>query len=146
MAGRVKDANLESRTARGRLKRGRNPHWKSLVPGRVALGYQIWKRDRDGRWILRRYIGDEKYRSETLGRADDADAADGVHVLSFEQADAKARAAEDIPAVKTRLTVRQVVEHYIEKSTSHKGKHTRDIETRAAAHIYPDLGDRSLPT
>jgi integrase len=141
MAGRVKDANLESRTARGRLKRGRNVHWKSLVPGRVALGYQVWKAARDGRWILRRYIGDDKYRSETLGRADDRDPADGVHILSYEQADAKARSAVDIPAAKTRnLTVRQAVERYIEHK-QHEGKDTRDSETRAAVHIYPDLGD-----
>jgi hypothetical protein len=33
MAGTVKHAKLESRTARSRLKRGRQPHWQALVPG-----------------------------------------------------------------------------------------------------------------
>jgi hypothetical protein len=60
MAGKVKHANLESRTARSRLKRGRQPHWQSLVPGRVHLGYQCWKGDKEGRWVLRRYIGNDK--------------------------------------------------------------------------------------
>jgi hypothetical protein len=38
MAGAVKHVKLESRTARGRLKRGRQPHWQALVPGKVHLG------------------------------------------------------------------------------------------------------------
>ena len=54
MAGTVKHAKLESRTARSRLKRGRQPHWQALVPGRVHLGYQCWKGDPAGRWVLRR--------------------------------------------------------------------------------------------
>ena len=61
MAGTVKHAKLESRTARSRLKRGRQPHWQALVPGKVHLGYQCWKGDAVGRWVLRRYIGDSKY-------------------------------------------------------------------------------------
>ena len=60
MAGTVKHAKLESRTARSRLKRGRQPHWQALVPGKVHLGYQCWKGDAAGRWVLRRYIGDNK--------------------------------------------------------------------------------------
>ena len=72
MAGTVKHARLESQSARARLKRGRQPHWQALVPGRVHLGYQCWKGDPTGRWVLRRYIGNGKYRSTTLGRADDA--------------------------------------------------------------------------
>ena len=56
------------------------------MPSRVHLGYQCWKGDQEGRWVLRRYIGNNKYRSVTLGRADDAAAADGEHVLTFAQA------------------------------------------------------------
>ena len=63
MAGAVKHAKLESRTARSRLKRGRQPHWQALVPGKVHLGYQCWKGDAVGRWVLRRYVGDNKYRT-----------------------------------------------------------------------------------
>jgi integrase len=141
MAGKTRHANLDSRTARARLKRGRNPHWQSIVPGRVALGYQIWKADRDGRWILRRYIGNDKYRSETLGRADDRDPANGVNILSHAQADAKARAMVDAPAAKLHnLTVRQAMDLYVQ-NLEHIGKPTRDTITRTAVHILPDLGD-----
>jgi integrase len=141
MAGKIKHANLTSRTARSRLKRGRQPHWQSLVPGRAHLGYQVWKNHPDGRWVLRRYIGNDTYRSETLGRADDRDPADGVNVLSYEQADAKARAMVDLPAAKIHnLTVRQAMGRYFEH-LQHHGKSTRDMATRAAANILPDLGD-----
>ena len=141
MAGKVKHVDLDSPTARSRLKRGRNCHWQSLVPGKVHLGYQMWKGDRNGRWLLRRYIGDNTYRSETLGAADDRDEADGVHILSWQQADAKARATVDLPATKIHnLTVRQAMGRYVE-SQQHGGKDTHDTATRIAMHILPDLGD-----
>jgi hypothetical protein len=86
MAGTVKHARLESLTARSRLKSGRQPHWQALVEGKVHLGWQRWKGESAGRWILRRYIGDRKYRVTTLGLADDAPEADGIRVLSYEMA------------------------------------------------------------
>ena len=141
MAGKVKHANLESRTGRSQLKRGRQPHWQSLVPGRVHLGYQCWKGDKEGRWVLRRYIGNDKYRSTTLGRADDAAIADGEHILSFAQAQAKARAMVDAPQAKLhRLTVRQAMELYINKKRD-EGQMVSDVVNRSAVHILPDLGD-----
>src|SRR3954465_11181386 len=89
MAGTVKHARLESQSARARLKRGRQPHWQALVEGRMHLGWQCSKGDPVGRWLLRRYIGNNKYRVVWLGRADDAASADGADVLSFAQAEAK---------------------------------------------------------
>jgi hypothetical protein len=67
MAGTVKQARLESQSARARLKRGRQPHWKALVEGRVHLGYQCWKGDPVGRWLLRRYIGNNQISGADLG-------------------------------------------------------------------------------
>jgi integrase len=141
MAGKVKPANLTSPTARSRLKRGRQPHWHSITPGKVHLGWQCFKGDKAGRWVLRRYIGDNKYRSSTLGRADDAAAADGVNVLSFEQADAAARATVNSPQAKVhRLTVRQAMERYIDYKHA-GGQSVGDVTQRSAVHILPSLGD-----
>jgi hypothetical protein len=102
MAGAVKHAKLESRTARSRLKRGRQPHWQALVPGKVHLGYQCWKGDAAGRWVLRRYIGDNKYRTTALGRADDVALADGQNVPALSKP--KPRAALWSPAIRPRCT------------------------------------------
>jgi integrase len=94
-----------------------------------------------GRWVLRRYIGNNKYRTTTLGRADDAAAADGKHVLTFEQAEAKARAMVDSPQTKVhRLTVRQAMARYIEYKRA-LGQPVNDLLSRSNAHILPSLGD-----
>ena len=143
MAGTVKHARLESPSARSRLKRGRQPHWQALVDGRVHLGWQCWKGDPAGRWVLRRYIGNGKYRVTTLGLADDAVAADGLEVLSFEQAAAKARAMVATPnggGTIERLTVRQAMDRYVEFK-HHKGQPVEDTISRSTVHILPSLGD-----
>ena len=141
MAGTVRHAKLESRTARSRLKRGRQPHWQALVSGRVHLGYQCWKGDPAGRWILRRYIGGGKYTTLTLARVDDAERANGTTILSFEQAEARARTLVDAPAGPIhRLTVRDAFNRYVEFKRS-LGQPTADPLSRGRAHILPPLGD-----
>ena len=107
MAGTVKHAKIENRTTRARLKRGRQPHWQAIVPDKVHLGYQRGLDEPDGRWILRHFIGSalkggkhfySKYRTTTMGRADDAERADGRRILTFEQAEPAARAMVECPA------------------------------------------------
>src|SRR5499427_2295052 len=145
MAGTVKHARLESQSARARLKRGRQPHWQALVEGRVHLGWQCWKGEPVGRWLLRRYIGNGKYRVQALGRADDAARPDGADVLSFEQAKAKAHAMVAGPNGNGNgpivcLTVRQAMHRYIDYKHQ-KGQPVGDLISRSGVHILPTLGD-----
>jgi integrase len=145
MAGTVKHARLESQSARARLKRGRQPHWQALVEGRVHLGWQCWKGEPVGRWLLRRYIGNGKYRVQALGRADDAAPADGADLLSFEQAKAKAHAMVASPNSNgngpiVRLTMRQAMNRYIDYKHQ-KGQPVGDLISRTNVHIIPTLGD-----
>jgi integrase len=96
-----------------------------------------------GRWLLRRYIGNNKYRVQTLGRADDAAAADGVSVLSFAQAEAKARAMVASPESNgkiVQLTVRQAMARYVDYKR-HQGQPVGDLISRSNVHILPTLGD-----
>ena len=86
-----------------------------------------------------------KYRVQTLGRADDAARADGLDVLSFGQAEAKARAVVASPECNgnskiARLTVRQAMERYIEFKHQ-KGQPVRDVISRSGVHILPALAD-----
>jgi integrase len=142
MAGTVRPKRIETAAARARLKSGRQSHWKALVEGRIHLGYQRWKGDAEGRWVLRRYIGNNKYRSETLGRADDDAPADGARVLNYEQAEAKARAMVDVPTNRVhRLTVKGALDRYVEYKRS-LGQNVYDILSRGRVHILPELGDR----
>jgi integrase len=138
MAGTVKHARLESRTARRKLNHGRQPHWIAVVPQRVHLGWQRWEDDDAGRWMLRRYISG-KYSSLTIGRADDTEDADGERVLSYEQAQAKVRALLNIGRA-NRLTVRWAMEEYVAYLDS-KGQSTRTVLSHAEVHILPPLGD-----
>jgi hypothetical protein len=142
MAGRVQEANIDSPSARHRLKRGRQPHWRILERGKAHLGWQCWKGDPAGRWVLRRYIGNNKYRVEALGIADDLNTADGERVLSYQQAEAKGRAMIASPkgGKIERLTVRQAVARYTEYKRA-LGQPTRDLLSRATVHILPTLGD-----
>jgi integrase len=141
MAGTVHHAKLESRTARSRLKRGRQPHWQAIIPGRLHLGYQCWKGDQEGRWLLRRYIGNSKYRTVTLGQADDVAEPDDERVLSFEQAEAQARARVDAPHNKIhRLSVRGALDLYVDYKRS-LGQSVEDVLSRSRVHILPSLGD-----
>ena len=148
MSGTVKHARLDSQSARARLKCGRQPHWQALVEGRVHLGWQRSKGKQGkagGRWLLRRYVGNNKYRVQTLGRADDVAPADGIRMLSHEQAEAKARAMvgspENGPIV--RMTVRQAMARYIDYK-QHQGQPVRDLNTVNGIRITVEDGTWGL--
>jgi integrase len=143
MARTVREAGLGTPTARRRLEAGRQPHWHTIVAARDHLGYQRWPHDKVGRWILRRRRGGH-YSTEPLGTADDARRADGVSVLSFEQARAKAvelAGSEDRPA--GRITVARAVADYVDFLRS-QGRSTYHAESTAATHILPRLGDQEV--
>src|SRR4051812_18598023 len=71
MARTVRDSKLESRAARNRLEPGKTPHFKTLVPGKLHLGYRRKHKDKPGQWIVRHYLGAERYHTAPLGLADD---------------------------------------------------------------------------
>ena len=141
----IEHKKIETPTCRARLKRGRQGHFQSLIAGTAALGYQRRKDETHGRWLLRRNIGGEKYVVIPLGLADDDKgfSADGVTILNFEQAKAKAietveQSTEGLP--KGTLTVRKAFLKYIEFLKA-QGKRTLETERRGAALIMPELGD-----
>jgi integrase len=141
LARAIKEARIESPTARAKLKRGRQPHLRTLVAGRAALGYVRKQGPAAGRWILRRLV-DGKYQVTPLGIADDILDADGGHVLSFQQADAMARAMIDGPAASSgRLTVREAMRRYVEHKRD-MGQPIDNLTSRSNAHIIPALGDK----
>jgi len=90
MARRVRDANLETRAARSKLKPSGKPYWRAIGPG-LHIGYRKGKRG--AVWTVRRYAGGESYNESTIGQADDAVDADGDWVLDFWQAQERARVA-----------------------------------------------------
>jgi len=98
MPRKVRDSNLETRTARSRLPVRHKPFFRLIEPG-LHLGYRKLASG-PGTWIVRRYTGQGRYATENLRTADDglviaddyAD-ADGKTVLTFGQAQKLAQTA-----------------------------------------------------
>ena len=140
----IRDAKLETRAARARLKPGRKPHFKTLVPGKLHLGYRRKHKDLPGQWIVRHYVGGERYRVAPLGLADDfQDVGEGALVINFAEAQKRAlahkMATEGEGAPRGALTVADAVADYVawlkvERATGD------DAEGRAAKLILPQLG------
>jgi integrase len=147
MARKLRDTSLESREARLRLKVRGKPYWRLLEAGR-HLGYR--KGARGGTWVARAFAGDGRYLETGLGLADDASDADGVHVLSFGQAQDKARAwcaaqarVRDglEPARQGPYLLKHAVTDYLAEHYASKGRARKAIDAQINAHILSGLGE-----
>lgn len=142
MARTVRDANLETRTARSRLKARGKPYYRVLESG-LHLGYRK-PLSGTGKWVARHYIGDQKYEVETLPAADDFSDADGVEILSYQQAQALARSrmvkrAHSAAGITGPLTVADAIKSYIQFLDSNR-KSAQEAQYAADAFILPSLG------
>ena len=137
MSRTIRDSRIETRAARARLTPGRKPYWKTLEPGKLHLGYRRRKKDEPGVWLVRRYIGGERYRIAVLGLADDF----SDEAISY--ADAQRLAHEHRIDTHSRrgkgITVAQAVAVYLDWAKLNTVT-AAGIERRAALHILPSLG------
>ena len=147
MARSVKDAALDGRTARSRLKARRKPYYRQLEPG-VHLGYRK-PQTGSGKWLDRWSTGDGGYATETFATADDFSDADGVAILNYWQAVDAARkrmvqrAHSAAGNIKAPLTVDAALDDYIEFLEAHR-KSGREAKYAADAFIRPTLGKIKL--
>ncbi len=88
MARTIRNAKIDSRSARSKLPVGKTIHWVALTHGH-AMGYR--KGPKGGTWVAK-YVGSDKRLQATLGLADDLMDADGERVLTHKQAQDKAMA------------------------------------------------------
>jgi integrase len=142
MARKVEDKALNSREARSKLKPRGKPYFREIERG-LHLGYRKLK-GRAGTWWARHYIGNQAYTVASIGAADDLSDADGVAILSYYQAQTKARETmvtrAHAAAGKTGpLTVAQAVENYLDYLDTNK-KSGRDARGRYDAFIRDELG------
>jgi integrase len=146
MPRKVKSRELDSREARSKLTARGAPYWKALDK-ELHLGYRRLK-GKSGTWWMRRYLGERQYGVEPIGGADDQGDADGVEVLTFWQAQDKARERFGLrlTAGKTGpLTVKDAVDQYLEWLEAMRAPSTTsDSRYRANAFIIPDLGGIKL--
>ena len=139
MAQRMRDANL-TRSARLSAKRGRRLI-RRLNRG-VALVYRRTK-ESSGTWSAKVTIGEGRYQLRRLADADDHQDANGVDVLSFDQAQAKAIESAEAWKKSAGLigddTVADAAERYLEWFRANR-KGLKETENACRTHILPALG------
>jgi integrase len=148
MAKTVRDTKLESRPARAKLPQRREPYWKGIGQG-LHLGY--YRGSKTGTWHVR-YRGDrKKYVSEVLAQADDIMDSDGMDVLSFFEAQERARAwhvmqqrAETgIRSTAQNYTVDAALDDYLAWFKTER-KSVAFTQNTLDTHIRPELGHIEL--
>lgn len=140
MVAKTRDAKLDTPTARSKLPARGKPYYRAIGEG-LHLGYRKGKVD--GKWVVRAYTGAGAYVVETIATADDKADADGEAVLTFYQAQDRAREAHGRIAGKAEAsgpyTVGKALDEYV-AALEHDGKPTRDTRNRIEVHIRPELG------
>jgi integrase len=149
MARTVKDANLSTRTARANLPPRKRSYYRLILQG-LHLGY--YRGARTGSWSARRFIGGGRYEETKLGTADDVADADGIAILTFSQAQERARAwfagrvlagaghEDPIPA----YTVSDALDDYERDYIRRGGKAVDRLRHSIAAHVRPAFGGIEL--
>ncbi|MBR1156665.1 site-specific integrase [Bradyrhizobium sp. JYMT SZCCT0428] len=144
MARTIRDASLDTRTARSRLQPSGKPYYRSLEHG-LHLGYRK-PRSGPGKWVARHYIGKQSYEVEVIAAADDFSDADGIEILDYRQAQQKARERREARARANKgnsgrpLTVRVAMQEYSDFLESNR-KSAGTARYSLNAFIIPLLGD-----
>jgi integrase len=146
MARTVRNAKIDTRSARTKLPARREPHWTVLSQG-CALGYR--KGAKSGTWIVRFRDDDGRQHYEAVGAADDARDPDGLSVFNFAQAQERARAwfdrkareqAGDLAPSKRPYTVADALADYRADYLRRGGKAVDRLDASASAWIARELG------
>jgi hypothetical protein len=104
-----------------------------------------------GKWVLRYYVGTQAYELETIAEADDTSNADGVKILTFQQAQAEARARQEGRTQNGAgelgpYLVNDALDDYVKwlESEGRSKDAIADATYRATAFIRPKLGDKEV--
>lgn len=150
MARTVRNPKIDTRSARAKLPKRREPYWTVISAGH-ALGYRHGAKG--GTWIAKFRGEDGKRHIEALGAADDASDANGLDVFSFAQAQQRARAwfegkareeAGDFMPLDRPYTVADALADYRADYQRRGGKAGYRLDASAAAWITPELGSVPL--
>lgn len=146
----MRGAKFDSPNSRAKLSPSQKPYYLVVDDG-LHLGYRKGERTTDrtrsaGKWVLRRYVGGKKYVVETIAAADDFSDANGRDLLSFFQAQERAREVAARHRISTTaddgpLTVSKALDAYFDRLDGEHSKSLSDARQRAALHIRPKLGD-----
>lgn len=144
MGRKVKEPALDSKSARTKLKVRAKPYYRSLGP-ELHLGYRKGKDTR--RWVARVLVSRGTYAVSSIGHADDfGDAADGVKVLTFAQAQERARELyrkRDGGDIRHgSYTVRHAIADYVDYLEGRASQN--DTRRRLAAYVPASIADKDV--
>ncbi|MES0135622.1 site-specific integrase [Mesorhizobium sp. M0016] len=143
MVEKVRDRKMDTANARKALPARGKPYYRTIAKG-LHLGYR--KGQTGGRWVARHYIGGQDYVVETIADADDKLEANGTTVLTFSQAQDRARqlhADRHAPTPKAGpYTVNDALDAYVHWMEG-KRKSARDTKWRRKL-IEAELGDKEV--
>jgi integrase len=145
MPRKVRDSNLETRTARSRLKVAHKPYFRLIEPG-LHLGYRKLASG-PGTWVVRRYSGDGRYSVKNLTTAndklvvaDDFSEPNRNSILSFAQAQERAKMQRPgVPERTGPYTIATAMDDYLAFLESSR-KTAADARWRDHAFIRPAFG------
>jgi hypothetical protein len=146
MARTVRNAKIDTPSARSKIAVRREPHWTPISKG-CAVGYR--RGANGGTWIARLRGDDGRQHYEALGAADDAREADGSTVFNYGQAQARAReffkrkAAElsgDYMPDAGPFTVEKALEAYFHERERRGSRGLAKDLSSARVRIIPSLG------
>jgi integrase len=147
MPRKVRDSNLETRTARSRLAVRHKPYFRLIEPG-LHLGYRKLTSG-PGTWLARRYSGDGRYIVENLRTgdgalvlADDYQDSDHGRILNFAEAQRAARKVRGQHRSAGNYTVANAMDDYLRflEGDGRAPHSIRDTRYRADVFIRPQLG------
>ena len=149
MGRSVKDARLDTRESRRKLKTSHKPYWRGIEQGR-HIGY---RKTADGAsWIARLYVGGGRYAEQRLGAANDILDADGRDVLSWPEAQKRAhdwfyrrqtQETGEKPVSADQMTLGHALDAYLAWYLVNR-KAYRDTKYNVDAHIRPLMGNIAI--
>jgi integrase len=140
MARHRRSSKLETRASRLRLDIKRKPYFLQVAP-RVGLGYR--RNQGPGTWVARGADGHGGYWTKAFALADDHEDADGNSVLTFWQAQDRAKEIVRGKAGGTRpVTVAEALEHYA-ADLKGRGGSTENV-SRVISNLPPALAAKTV--
>lgn len=152
MARTIRNAKLDTRSARSKLTVRREPYWTVVAAG-CGIGYRRGKTG--GSWIARWRDASGQQHYESVGTADDTRDGDGIATLSYAQAQDRAHiffsrkvreARGEAEPERGSLTIADALSDYFSAQRRKGAKGATKDEKSANARILPELGPIEVST
>ena len=143
MARTVRNAQLDTRAARLRLKPRRKPYRAGSGKQGILLGYRRIA-NKNGSWVAFAYRGvSGQYVERAFARADDYSDADGGEILNYYDA-MRRISGEALPVHHgAAYTIRDLVDGYVSFLDQHR-KSAADARSNLNAYLVPYFGETRL--